>query len=197
MFMKSMIIFGSLASLMLVASPSANAQSQNRRAYCEDYARRVGYRQIDPGAVIGGAVGGAVLGGIVGAVTGEGRPSNVGTGAAVGGVAGGAIGAATSQGRMDRGLYDRAFVRCMNEYRPRRYERPVRVYDEARPAYTEERPYGTPPVYTEERRAYPRPAYRNRVRDRRAVEYCLSRYRSYNPDTGYYLSSSGQYRRCP
>jgi uncharacterized protein YcfJ len=57
-----------------------------------------------------------------------------------------------------------------------------------------------------DRRAYNR-AYndcidRNRVvRVRRAsnddVEYCLSRFRSYNPDTGYYRTYSGELRRCP
>ncbi len=29
------------------------------------------------------------------------------------------------------------------------------------------------------------------------VNWCASRYRSYNPDTGLYLSTSGQYRHCP
>jgi uncharacterized protein YcfJ len=29
------------------------------------------------------------------------------------------------------------------------------------------------------------------------VEYCLSRYRSYNPRTGLYRTYSGQYRSCP
>jgi uncharacterized protein YcfJ len=55
------------------------------------------------------------------------------------------------------------------------------------------------------RRAYQR-AYndcidRNRIMPVRRynddVEYCLSRFRSYNPETGMYRTYSGQYRSCP
>ncbi len=54
------------------------------------------------------------------------------------------------------------------------------------------------------RRAY-RIAYRDcvdrsrvrRVRYDDGVEYCLSRFRSYNPSTGLYRTYSGQYRSCP
>jgi uncharacterized protein YcfJ len=156
MFKKSILILGTVAAIALTAS---QAQAQSRRAYCDDYARRVAYRQGgDAGNVVGGAVGGAVLGGILGAVTGQGHGSNVATGAAIGGVAGGALGAASTQGHYDQGAYDDAFARCMNQgYRA--YDRPVR-YD-------------------------------------RGVQYCISRYRSYNPDTGLYLSASGRWRRCP
>ena len=41
-------------------------------------------------------------------------------------------------------------------------------------------------------RAYDRPIRYSRNRD-----WCSSRYRSYNPDTGLYMSSSGRYRHCP
>jgi uncharacterized protein YcfJ len=62
----------------------------------------------------------------------------------------------------------------------------------SRHAYLDRRAY---------RRAYSDCINRNRVvRVRRyddAVEYCLSRYRSYNPDTGYYRTYAGTYRRCP
>ena len=40
-------------------------------------------------------------------------------------------------------------------------------------------------------RAYDRPIRYSRNRD-----WCSSRYRSYNPDTGLYMSSSGRYRHC-
>jgi uncharacterized protein YcfJ len=33
--------------------------------------------------------------------------------------------------------------------------------------------------------------------DNDGVRYCLSRYRSYNPETGMYRTYSGQYRSCP
>jgi uncharacterized protein YcfJ len=39
--------------------------------------------------------------------------------------------------------------------------------------------------------------YERPVRYSRGVDYCIARYRSYNPDTGLYLSSSGRWRRCP
>ena len=41
-------------------------------------------------------------------------------------------------------------------------------------------------------RGYGRPA-----RYSRDVEYCISRFRSYNPNTGVYLSNSGRYVQCP
>ena len=51
-----------------------------------------------------------------------------------------------------------------------------------------------------DRGGYPNRA--NPVYDRppgysRDVQYCMGRYRSYNPNTGMYLSSSGRYRPCP
>lgn len=77
---------------------------------------------------------------------------------------------------------------------------PPSVYDEP-PVY---RPRPRPPVYVE-------PGYRPRPRPpvyedpgyrppRRAwerhVDWCLSRYRSYNPRTNQFLSSSGYYKVC-
>ena len=35
------------------------------------------------------------------------------------------------------------------------------------------------------------------IRFTRNRDWCISRYHSYNPDTGIYFSSSGQYRHCP
>ena len=114
MILKSLIIIGGLTSLMLAAL-AADAQSKDRRGYCDDYARRVAYRQGDSGAVVGSAIGGAVVGGVIGAVTGQGHASNIATGAAVGGVTGGVLGAAGSQRHIDRGFYDEAYMRCMNQ----------------------------------------------------------------------------------
>ena len=157
MILKSLVIIGGLTT-MILAAPGADAQSNGRRSYCDDYARRMAYRQGDPGAVVGGVVGGAVVGGVIGALTGQNHASNVGTGAAIGGVTGGVLGAAGSQGHIDRASYDEAYWRCMNQGQ--------RVYD--------------------------RPA-----RYSQGVEYCLSRYHSYNPNTRLYLSASGRYRHCP
>ncbi len=44
---------------------------------------------------------------------------------------------------------------------------------------TRPRYYEPPPVYTD------------------PVAYCIQRFRSYDPETGYYLGYDGQYRRCP
>ncbi len=44
---------------------------------------------------------------------------------------------------------------------------------------TRPRYYEPPPVYVD------------------PVAYCIERFRSYNPETGYYLGFDGQYRRCP
>jgi uncharacterized protein YcfJ len=38
--------------------------------------------------------------------------------------------------------------------------------------------------------------YRSQYRDD-AVQYCMDKYQSYNPDTGLYLTYSGRYRHCP
>jgi BA14K-like protein len=37
----------------------------------------------------------------------------------------------------------------------------------------------------------------DQARRSNAVEYCMSRFRSYNPNTGTYISNSGEERPCP
>lgn len=77
---------------------------------------------------------------------------------------------------------------------------PPSVYDEP-PVY---RPRPRPPVYVEPGyRPRPRPpvyadpGYRPPRRDwERHVDWCLNRYRSYNPRTNQFLSSSGYYKVC-
>ena len=168
MIKKSIIVLSALAGLAAAIPMVPAAEAQSRRAYCDDYARRQAYRDGgDAGQVVGGAIGGAALGGIVGAVTGQGHASNVGTGAAIGGVTGGVLGA-TAGNHYDRGAYDDAFSRCM--------DRGGRVYGSG--------------YYDNGARPYHR-------RGNAAIQYCVDRYRSYNPDTGLYLSTSGAYRHCP
>jgi hypothetical protein len=88
-----------------------------------------------------------------------------------------------------------------NRPRPPRYRPPPppdyyppSVYDE--PGY---RPPPPPPVYRPRPRppVYVEPGYRppRNVRARH-VEWCLNRYRSYNPRTNEFLSSSGYYKTC-
>lgn len=77
---------------------------------------------------------------------------------------------------------------------------PPSVYDEP-PVY---RPRPRPPVYVEPGyRPRPRPpvyvdpGYRPPTRSwERHVDWCLDRYRSYNPRTNQFLSSSGYYKAC-
>jgi hypothetical protein len=93
----------------------------------------------------------------------------VGTGALIGGVTGGALGAADNRGHFDHRAYQYAFSRCMNG--ANRWQGNQYV---------------------------DQPIYRHPMRHRdRAVEYCMARYRSYDPQSGMYLSYQGDYRPCP
>jgi BA14K-like protein len=116
------------------------------------------------------------------------RDNRRAVGTAVGiGLAAGALGAILgSGGAAARPVYD---------------ERPV--YRERRPVYVEQdddyyvdsrRPYRrTQPVYV----APPPPPPRVRSVRGGDVEYCLSRYRSYDPRTGTYIDYNGRERFCP
>lgn len=67
---------------------------------------------------------------------------------------------------------------------------PPPYYDDDPPIYLERRPqrriYIDPPIYRE-----PRP-----VLSRRHVEWCLDRYRSYDPRTNLYLARRNVFRQC-
>lgn len=169
MLKKSLLVVGTLATLVLNGSI---AEARSYRASCDAYAKRIAYRQGggDGANVVGGVVGGAVAGGIVGGIVGNGQGNSIGTGALIGGVTGGALGAASGDGRRyDRYAYEEAYSQCMN--------------DRGRTYISQDQPRS---------RSYSRQRYNSRD-----VQYCSQRYRSYNPDTGTYLSSSGQYRPCP
>ena len=159
--LKSGLMILAAMTALAATSGGANAQSFGHQGQCEDYARRVAYRQGDANNVVGGALAGAALGGVFGAITGNGHASNIGTGLAVGAATGGVLGAASGNGRYDRQAYDRAYWRCMRNASYQTYQM-------------------SPP------HAYGR-----------AVAYCSARYRSYNPATGLFLSTSGAYRQCP
>jgi uncharacterized protein YcfJ len=166
MLKQSFIAAGAVAMLMSVQTVPSQAAS---RAYCEDYATRVAYREGrgggDAGDVLAGTAGGAIAGGAIGALVGKGRGKSIGKGAIIGGVAGTVLGAGAASSRdrdgyIDRRAYNRAYRDCREEdvrvdYRPRRGA------------------------------------------NRDDVQYCIDRFRSYNPRTGQYLTNSGQYRDCP
>lgn len=71
---------------------------------------------------------------------------------------------------------------------PRYYAQPPRYYAAPPPVYA------PPPAY------YPAPApvvvYRPAPWSPGWYEYCSNRYRSFNPNTGYFLAYSGQYQFC-
>lgn len=76
-------------------------------------------------------------------------------------------------------------------YRPYLHYRPDYGY---RPPYYSSRPYYRPGVYVT-----PRPYYRDRyVRQGYSshVDWCLARYRSYDPGTNRFLSYGGVYKIC-
>jgi uncharacterized protein YcfJ len=163
MLKQSFIVAGAFA--MLVTAQVVPSQAASR-AYCEDYATRVAYREGrggDAGDVLAGTAGGAIAGGAIGALVGKGRGKSIGKGAIIGGVAGTVLGAGAASGRdgyIDRRAYNRAYRDCREDdvrvdYRPRRGA------------------------------------------SRDDVEYCSSRFRSYNPRTGTYMTYSGEERSCP
>jgi uncharacterized protein YcfJ len=116
-----------------------------------------------------------------------GRTGDVLAGTAGGAIAGGAAGAIFGKGKGKNigkgaliGGVAGTFLGAANQ-RDGYIDR--RAYDRA---YRDCRNEGTRVQY--------RPS-RNRYSD--DVQYCMDRYRSYNPDTGQYLTNSGRYRDCP
>lgn len=104
----------------------------------------------------------------VGAIIGGiiGGGNGAGKGAAIGGVSG-AMGGVIGTSAKWRKTYNRAYARCMDEHRqPARYQQPAPVYH-------------APPQGSQE-----------------WLEYCASKYRSFDPQTGMYLAHSGRYRPC-
>jgi outer membrane lipoprotein SlyB len=108
-----------------------------------------------------------VIGGAAGAILGKGKGRNIGKGALLGGVAGTVLGATRERGE----YVDQA------------------AYEQA---YADciESSYNDGGDRRYERR-------QDRRRIRSEVEYCSARYRSYDPDTGTFLSYSGEYLPCP
>ena len=63
-----------------------------------------------------------------------------------------------------------------------------------REGYIDRRAYNR--AYNDCRNEGTRVQYRSN-RNRDDVQYCVDKYRSYNPQTGQYLTNSGRYRDCP
>jgi hypothetical protein len=117
----------------------------------------------------GEVIGGAIGGAVTGAILGGiiGGKRGAGTGAAIGGGVG-AMGGAANQSNRWQSLYHHAYSDCM-----------------AREAHV---PVGGPPVGYSDEGLEP---WTDEWYD-----YCESRYRSFNPETGMFLAYSGEYRLC-
>ena len=116
----------------------------------------------------GEVIGGAIGGAVTGAIIGGivGGKRGAGTGAAIGGGVG-AVGGAANQSQRWQSLYHYAYNDCMSRSAPA----PAPVY--GGPVY------GSPEPWTDE-----------------WYDYCHSKYRSFNPNTGMFLAYSGEYKLC-
>lgn len=143
------------------------AGAQSREEYCHRQAKRKSKRAQRPGeAALGAGLGSAAVGAIIGGIVGGGK--GAGRGAIIGGSVGAVSGAVASSGERDR-IYNQIFDDCMAGYTPE----PARVYSE-------------PPVYAEAPEPWTDEWY----------DYCRSKFRSFNPETGRYKTYSGHYRLC-
>ncbi len=188
-----------VAMLGALAATSGAALAQ--QGYCDsmarDYANRMAGGSAAGGALAGGAmgaIGGAVLGGIIDGNRGAAN------GAAIGGGAGALVGAGQGQQKW-RGFYDQAYQDCMVRASANRPPPPLPGYGNQSPPpppgqyYGAPRPpqaYGAPPqVYAAPRGYGAPPAW-----SREWYAYCAQRYRSFDPNSGYFIASGGVRKFC-
>jgi hypothetical protein len=140
--------------------------------YCDAYARDTANRKTGQGGdILVGTIGGEVSGALVGGILEE-EAASVEQGAVIEGAGGTVTGTQTSDENWQRS-YDQTFAACMDNYQAE--AEPVEASDEPAPA----KKSGKPKPGTK--------AWAN---------YCASRYRSFDSDTGKYKSYSGEWRRC-
>ena len=154
------------ASAALLATSTAPAAADE--AYCDEQAHRYASAHSRGSRTVGNALVTGTLGAIVGRIVGG--PKGTGVGALIGGTTGAIIGNEGDE-RAYAAFYQEAYEDCMDEvaYEPRRKRRgPVRLHQAA-----------TPEIWSDE-----------------WYEYCAAKYRSFNEETGQYLSTSGEYRLC-
>ncbi len=141
--------------------------SQANEAFCDERAHQYASRHARGDKTIGGALVGGTFGAIIGRVVG-GR-NGTGIGALIGGSTGAIIGA-DRRNRDYEALYDDAFARCMDRVsykQKKRRAEPVQLHEVAPEPWSEE-----------------------------WYDYCHAKYRSFNEETGEFLSYSGEYRMC-
>ena len=158
-----------VAMVLAVTAGFAGTASAGPRAYCDSYARDVAHRRTNGGAdVLVGTIGGALGGALIGGLIDHGR--GAGRGAIIGGVGGTLLGAGVTSDRYRRS-YDNAFARCMDNYEGQR----VRYQAAEKPVQVAEKP---------------------ELDSNSRAQACARKYRSFNPQTGKYMSESGKMRPC-
>jgi hypothetical protein len=160
---------GFLLPAVLLAGLADSAQA-GRQSYCDAYARDVANARVSGGEILAGTIGGAVTGAFLGAVI-DGK-EGAGKGAIIGGAGGTVIGAVSADGKWHR-VYRLAYADCIDLYEPRpvSYEKPV-----AKPAA--------------------KPAAKLELGSEEWINYCESKYNSFDRKTGMYTALSGKHRPC-
>lgn len=163
---RSLLAAGVVIAALALSAGTAAAQQNYCDGVARDYANRYAGGNAVGGAAVGGAMG-AVGGAILGGIINGNR--GAGTGALIGGASGAIIGG-TQGGRQWQSLYDQAFADCMSRAAPPR-----------RPGPPPPPPpgAGAPPAWS--------PQW---------YQYCSARYRSFNPNTGYFTAKGGQQVFC-
>lgn len=157
-------------AVIALASVGAMTSAANASRYCDREARDYADHRAGGGgedALRGGLLG-AIGGAILGGAIDGGR--GAGRGALIGGGVG-VVGGAVHGSAAWKRAYNRSYRKCVNAQR-------TRHRNNARPAKV--------------RRARARPA----AWSDEWYQYCAERYRSFNPDTGYYKTYSGRFRLC-
>ncbi|SHF26518.1 BA14K-like protein [Kaistia soli DSM 19436] len=169
--------------VLLASGGTALAQQGYCDGVARDYADHAAASNTAGGALAGGvmgAVGGAVLGGIIDGNRGAAN------GAAIGGVGGALVGAGQGSQKWRR-AYNQAYQDCM----VRASSRPPAPL----PGYGNNRPPPPPPGYAANRLP---PGYDGAppAWTREWYAYCGQRYRSFDPNTGYFIASGGVRKFC-
>jgi len=187
--------FVGVAMALAVTAGFAGTASAGPRAYCDSYARDVAHRKTNGGAdvlvgTVGGALGGALIGGLIDHGRGAGR------GAIIGGVGGTLLGAGVTSDRYRR-AYDNAFARCMDNYEGQRVqaaEKPVQVAEEPVQAAQKPVQVAQKPVQVAQKSV--QVAEKPEMDSNARARACARKYRSFDPQTGKYMSGSGKTRPC-
>ncbi len=157
------------ATVVAVSAAFIGGTSTSAKAderYCDEQAHEYASHHTRGKGTVGGALVGGTVGAIIGKVVGG------GTGAGVGALVGGSTGAIVGTDREKRryeALYNQAYTDCIEEV-----------------SYRQD---------TQRRQPQVQAGYYEPWSDE-WYDYCEAKYRSFNPQTGEFLSYSGEYKMC-